>query len=563
MNIVVNKPNYTLEQKAFIAQLAKDYELLLPIAELVCKASDFEIEKVRHFLSEENKPWSYKGIPDIEEAARILAKHIQSKSKIRIIGDFDVDGISSVTLLLIILEELNADVSYDIPNRRLDGYGINNRIVEQCITDGIELIITVDNGVSANDALACANDAGIEVIVTDHHMPPEVLPTAAAIVNPVLKTSTYTNKDLAGVGVVYKLVQALMKELKLKPSENMIQQMYALVALGTICDVMNITGENRDLVKKGLNALNNYNVFPQLKAFAKQASVGSIGFQIGPRLNACGRLDTADIAIGYLLGKNLNQVEYINELNKRRQDMQKEAFERIITRIDDSKNIIIDVAEDVDEGVTGLIANDIKEEFYRPSIIFTKTVNGTYKSSGRSIEEFDLFTHVQKHLDLLDGGGGHSMACGLRASSLEQIQAFKEAMENEVKDLVFPSARNIHNTIKVDSVIDVQKIPLKVLQNQVEKLAPFGKGNPTPTFLIKDVSISLTTRQPKGYIVTDIVLEDYTKSQYKLTLWNDDTMPDIYNGKANIVITPRNDYFTVKCIELLDEVDIQYKVQNW
>ena len=555
VNIKIIEDALTQEQLHIVMEIQATYHFMKPIAQLVAKVNNYDMEKVALFLSDNVKPYPYIGIPDIEKAAKIICEHIHKKSKIRVIGDYDVDGITGASIILTALRALDVDISYYIPNRKRDGYGISPTIVERCKEDGIDLIITVDNGISAIDAVNKANELGIPIIITDHHVPPKVLPTAQALVNPTLESSTYINKDLAGVGVAYKLLQAIMCELKVKPPKPIIDKMYALVAMGTICDVMSLVGENRDLVKKGLHAINEYNAFPQLKHISKQATVGTVGFQIGPRLNACGRLETADIAVEFLTGDSMSQVDKLNDLNKERQRIEKEAYEKIVKRLEgNNKKIIIEVVEDLEEGVTGLIANDLKEHFYRPTIIFTRDFNGKYKSSGRSIDEFDLFTHVQKHLHLLDGGGGHSMACGLKSSTIKQIDDFREAMEKEVEHYEFPTPEEVKANHKVDFSLDMKHTSLSQLQNQLARLAPFGKGNPAPSILFENVDISLTTRIAKGYIITDIYVIDGDNVKRKYTIWGDDTMPESYTGKATFIMTPKNDFIVIKAIQLLDEV---------
>ena len=261
-------PELNTEQEEVVQEIVNRHDLMHEVALVAAKACDYDLVEVSRYLCKTNKPYSYKGLNDVEKAATLLAEHINKKSKIRIIGDYDVDGVTSVSVLYLTLSELKCNVSYYLPNRKLDGYGINEKIVSKCIEDGIELLITVDNGTTAYGAIDLAKQADIDVIVTDHHEVTGPLPNADAVINPHRPDNTYSFQGLAGVGVAYKLVQALFVEMGLRPPTELIQKLYALVAMGTVCDVMELKRENRDLVIKGLQALKG-GAFPHLVEFTK------------------------------------------------------------------------------------------------------------------------------------------------------------------------------------------------------------------------------------------------------------------------------------------------------
>ena len=434
------KKAYNDAEIAVIKETSVAYGLNDFIAAIICERNGFNPKEIDEYISGTNRPKNFVGIKDIEKAVTLIAEAMAKDEKIRIVGDYDVDGVTSTYVLLTVFEALGyKQISHYLPLREKDGYGLNKDIVENAYKDGVKLLITVDNGISAHEATSHAKSLGMTMIVTDHHELPITLPEADAIINPHQSDCAYPYKTLAGVGIAYKLGQALISYFKAKPTPNLIGRIQALVALGTVCDVAPLIGENRHMVKTGLIALNK-GAIPAASTISSKISVGTLGFQIGPRLNACGRLENAETALKFLQCEDFNELypfkARLDSLNKERQDEEMDSLQRIFTKLEkypEIPDIIIEIDEQAHESVVGLVAGKVKEKYYRPTVVFAKTIHGTYKGSGRSIEEYDMFQSFKPHLDLIDGGGGHPMACGLKASTLEQIEAFKKAVNLDSK----------------------------------------------------------------------------------------------------------------------------------
>lgn len=553
--------NLTIEQQQITNDVAATYDLLPFIAARICKACNFDETTIENYIQHRAPLRSYTGLRDAEEAAKVIKEHIDSDSKIRIIGDYDVDGVTSTYLMLLGLNYLLADVDYYLPDRHKDGYGMKPYMVEKAAEDGVKLIITVDNGIVAFDSVERAKELGIDLIITDHHdLKDNIVPDAKAVVDPKRFDCSYPFKQLAGVGVAYKVLQATFSTMGATKIPSYLKlKMYALVALGTVCDGMDLVEENRYLLLRGLDALNK-RAFPQFEEFCKSYSVGTIGFQIGPRLNACGRIHKADDALEFLDidicdAKFQDKVDYLNRLNSERQDMQAKGIEEAKSHLEslqDLPKVIVITLEECDEGVIGLIASDIVKIYKRPAIVFTKTGKDAYKGSGRSPEEFNFYEQLKPYIDLTDGGGGHDSVCGLNASSLEQIKAFDCA----IQDIDFTPPTEItseeHLTYwDVDFIDGAHATDLDALEQQIAIMQPCGNGNVTPKIYLSNVPINIVTRHPKGYTVSDIELSCGDR-KHKYTLWGRDDMPASYGGLANVVIGGSAKGLEVKDIEIPD-----------
>lgn len=533
------KKAYSDKEMAVIQKTSSAYGLYDFISAIICERNSFDEKEIEEYINGTTRPKNFVGIKDIEKAVALISKAMAKNELIRIVGDYDVDGVTSTYVLLTVFEALSyKQISHYLPLREKDGYGLNKDIVENAYRDGVKLLITVDNGISAHEATSHAKALGITMIITDHHELPLTLPEADAIINPHQLDCDYPYKTLAGVGIAYKLGQALMSHFKAKPTPELIGRIQSLVALGTVCDVAPLIGENRHMVKTGLVALNKGGI-PAASVISSKISVGTLGFQIGPRLNACGRLEDAETALRFLQCQDPNELYpfkfRLDNLNKERQDEEMDSLHRIFTKLEkytEIPDIIIEVDEQAHESVVGLVAGKVKEKYYRPTVVFAKTIHGTYKGSGRSIEEYDMFQSFKPYLDLLDGGGGHPMACGLKASNLEQIEAFKKAVNTTSKLTEHDKTPKVY----VDKCIyNAYEYDFDALEKQLKLFLPTGAGNAAPTLLIKDASLKIKTKYAKNYRISEVIAEFGIKS-IASTLWNDDSIPEEGEFVADIAL---------------------------
>ena len=542
---------YSNEQLSIIQEVAKTYDLYDFIAAIICERNNFNLNEIKEYILGTNRPKHFEGLKDIHLAVDIIAKAINNQEKIRVVGDYDVDGVTSTYVLISVFEALHyPHMDHYLPVRETDGYGLNPSIVETAFKDGVKVIITVDNGISANEAVHRAKALGMKVIVTDHHEIPAILPEADAIINPHQVDCAYTYKTLAGVGIAYKLGQALLSHFKVKPSPSIIMRIQALVALGTVCDVAPLIGENRHMVKTGLSALNQ-NALPAATIINSRISVGTLGFQIGPRLNACGRLEDAETALKYLREQDLNVLvnakKHLDDLNKQRQEEEMDSIARVdekVSAITNLPDIIIQIDETAHESVVGLVAGKIKEKYYRPTVVFARTIHGNYKGSGRSIEEYDMFQSFKPFLHLLDGGGGHPMACGLKASTLEQIEAFAKAVNAASNLTDYDKTPKIYVDKYVENALSYDFLKL---ETQLRYFLPCGAGNSAPIILVKNARIAVSTKYAKTYRISEVIAKFGHKS-ISATLWNDEAIPEEGNFTADIALYVNENGWQIKNI---------------
>ncbi len=422
-----------------------------------------------------------------------IRKALESREKIRIYGDYDADGVSSTSLMIGLLRELGADFDYYIPHRQLEGYGLNLPAVEQANQDGVSLMITVDTGISAVEQIAYANELGIDVIVTDHHEPPEILPQALAIINPKKPGCTYPFKSLAGVGVALKLAQALMNRTPI--------ELMQFAAIGTVADLMPLVGENRLIVKLGIEAM-QLTELPGLRALIECAGIEKggidatgIGFGLAPRINASGRLDHARHAVELLTTADDQMAEalafQLDQLNKERQRIVDDILKQALKRLNEnpgtaSKRVTVVAEEGWNVGVVGIVASKLMDKMYRPTVVLSIDPDtGMAKGSARSITGFDMYKALTECADLLDHYGGHQAAAGMTLAR-EHIPAF-EAKLNELAEQWLNEEDYIPVT-EADLTCEVQDITLNTIE-QLAALAPFGMGNASPRFIIKQAKL--------------------------------------------------------------------------
>jgi len=433
---------------------------------------------------------------DMGKAVTRIKRALEQKERILVYGDYDVDGIASSSILVTELRKKGGIVQYYIPNRLTEGYGLNKEAIKNAIDQNIDLIITVDCGINSYEEVRMANNAGIDVIITDHHEPQDKLPEAVAVINPKRRDCNYPFKELAGVGVAFKLIQALSYNGKWDKELN---DYLALTAIGTVADIMPLRDENRIIVKHGLkNIVTTRNL--GLNTLIQQAGLGDgeintghVGFVIGPRLNAAGRLGNASDAIELFLTHDyeraLKIVNKLENLNKERQHIESmilKGAEKLVEEINlDKETIIVLHSEEWHEGVIGIVASKITEKFNRPTILFALKED-VGKGSGRSIAAFNLFENLCKCKTLLEKFGGHELAAGLTIKP-ENISIFREKINREASKIL--KSRDLIPEIIIDAVIPFGAISYK-LATDLERLKPFGPGNPKPLFLINNLPIT-------------------------------------------------------------------------
>ena len=482
----------TNEEK--VEELQEKYKLNRLLSILLTNREITEETEITKFLNPKRSDfYDPFGMPDMEKAVERILKAIENKEQIIIYGDYDVDGITSVTVLKSFLEERGIQVNVYIPNRLNEGYGLNKTAMEEIAKQGNKLMITVDCGITAVEEVEYAKKFGIETIITDHHEPAEELPKAIAVVDAKRKDNKYEYRNLAGVGVVFKLIQALSIKLELDQKEYL--KYLDIVCVGTISDIVPLTDENRVIVKLGLKLVEqtkNLGLKEILQScgYSKINST-TISFGVAPRINACGRMGHQEEALNLLLSKEENEVkeltQKINEYNKTRQEIEKNIYNEAVEQIEkeglDTKNTIVVSGKGWHHGVIGIVSSKITELYFKPSILLCEE-DGECKGSGRSIPGFDLHEALMECNDTIDKFGGHAMAVGININK-EKIEEFKEKFEKIAKekevDKIIPIL-NLDAEIKLDDVN-------KEMVDSLKELEPFGEANKMPIFAFRNLKI--------------------------------------------------------------------------
>ena len=467
---------------------AKKLGLEASVANLVYQRGIQTEEALRDFLEPSldqlHDPYE---LHDMDKAVTRIRQAIENYEQILIYGDYDADGMTSASIVKEALEQLGAECQVYLPNRFTDGYGPNASVYKYFIENqGISLIVTVDNGVAGHEAIELAQSMGVDVIVTDHHSMPEVLPDAYAIIHPEHPEADYPFKHLAGCGVAFKLATALLEEVQV--------ELLDLVAIGTIADMVSWTGENRILVKYGLSVLKNTQRIGLQELFKiagiqeNEVDEETVGFQIAPRLNALGRLDDPNPAIELLTGFDEEEARdialMINQKNEERKEIVQKIYDEAKTMVDLNKPVQVLAGEGWNPGVLGIVAGRLLEELHQPVIVLN-IENDLAKGSARSIEAVDIFEALDPHRDLFVAFGGHAGAAGmtLEASKLEALsQVLVAYIEDNQVDL------STKNELFLDEELSLPDLTLEPLKN-FEKLAPFGMDNKKPVFYLKDFKV--------------------------------------------------------------------------
>lgn len=446
-------------------------------------------------------------LPDYEAAKNAILGAKERKERIFIHGDYDVDGVTSAALFSRFLRKIDCDVVTHVPHRMKEGYGIHSSAVDAARASGAKLFLTCDCGVSAVEQVAMAREFGMDVVVTDHHSIGHELPNANAVINPHREDSVYPFHELSGVGVAFKLCEGLTDELGV--NKHAFYRAYLdLAALGTIADVMPLSGENRIIAKFGLQQLGETKK-PGLKALMQVAEIKPgtalnayhVGFLLGPRLNAAGRIDDAAMALKLLLetedGPAITLAQEIDKINTERREEQNRILQEAIALVEEQeaqhRNVIVIAKEDWHSGVIGIVAGRLVELFRRPTFVFTMTEDGHCKGSARSIPNFHLANAIRAYPELMSGGG-HAMAAGCSFPQ-DKLQEVSDALHTYAGGLL--TEEDFIFALRVDAEVTSSEINRKSVE-ELQKMEPFGCDNPKPQFLIRDAELAQikTTRNP-------------------------------------------------------------------
>ena len=489
-------------KKTDFQKIGSEFGIDPVIARLIRNRDIQDMKEIRSYLygtlAEIPSPWKMK---DMERAVQILQKKITQKKKIRIIGDYDIDGVTATCILLKGLKRLNANVDTYIPDRVKDGYGMHEQLIDKALEDGIDTILTCDNGIAAAAEIEYAKKEGLTVIVTDHHDIPFrdtedgriwIIPKADAVVNPKQNDCLYPNKNICGAVVAWKLIWALYERLGIDSDE--IWDFLELAAIATVGDVMDLQGENRIIVKEGLKKLSSTS-FEGLKALicvnnleGAEITAYHVGFVIGPCINASGRLDTAARSLELLLADNMEDAmklaDDLYDLNQSRKAMTEQGKEQAIQSIEENNlgkdRVLVVYLPDCHESLAGIIAGRIREAYNKPVFVLTKGADGV-KGSGRSIEAYSMYEELVKCSDLLTQFGGHPMAAGL---SMEEKNV--ELFRRRLNDNCTLTEQDLIPKIMIDVPMPISYLSKK-LTEQLKVLEPFGKGNSKPLFAQKNL----------------------------------------------------------------------------
>jgi len=464
------------------------------LAQILINRGIHTLEEAEKFLQADLKylldPYSFS---DMHGAVELIKKAARNRQKIMIFGDYDVDGLTAITLLKNTLAKIGIDATHYIPHRIKEGYGLNKNTLHFAKQKGVKLLVTVDCGTNNNEQIKELRGSGIEVIVTDHHEPldKETHCSASAVINPKIKNASYKYRDLSGVGVAYKLCQALTGKL--------LREDLDLVCLGTIADVCPLTGENHIMVKEGLLNLSKTRR-PGLKALVESSGIrdkkitsGFVGYILGPRINASGRMDTAETSLSLLMSDNQEEAQRLAKIiethNRQRQKTENKILEEAQDLIDKEINfkehkIIVIAKENWHQGVLGIVASKLADRFYRPTIVISLTED-LCKGSGRSIKSFHLFQALTECKEFLKTFGGHSHAVGFIITK-DNIEGFRKKINNLAKEKLL--LEDLLPSLDIDMELSLSDLNEKIIQ-EFQALEPFGMGNPEPLFYTRNLKL--------------------------------------------------------------------------
>ncbi len=573
-NIMINKSKWMVyAKKADFQAIQKKYGIDQVIARIMRNRDVVSDNEIAMYLNGTravmHDPHLLK---DADKTVEILIRKIKEGKRIRIIGDYDIDGVCSITILYKALRRAGADVDYVVPHRITDGYGINEHLIDNAYAEGIDTIITCDNGIAAIDQIQYGKDKGMTILVTDHHDIPFDLDEqgekrykqsiADAIVDPKQVDCSYPFDKICGAGVAYKVVQILYEELKLPYSD--LEEYIELMAIATVGDVVDLQDENRVVVRYGLaHMAGTANKGIRALVDACELNINElrsyhIGFIIGPCLNASGRLESAKMAVELLLCEDAAQAriqaEELRALNDERKQMTEDETKKAIELVESTAlmedNVLVVYLEECHESIAGIIAGRLRERFYKPTFVITKAEDGA-KGSGRSIEGYNMFEEISKCASLLTKFGGHPMAAGL-SLPIEHVDAFRK-MLNRQQTL---TEKELQPVVWIDVPMPVGYVTMPLIE-QLKVLEPFGKANEKPIFADKNLTVLTTQLIGKNQNVLKMRLESergyvIDAIMFKVT----EEMLPLVKTKISIVYYPSiNEYKGNK--------NVQFVVQEW
>lgn len=487
-------------KRADFTAIAENYHISPVTARIIRNRDVVETEEIERYLyGTISDLYSPDLLPDMEKAVKILKEKTESGKRIRVVGDYDIDGVCSTYILLTALKETGAFGDYRIPDRIKDGYGINEAIIQQAFEDGVDTILTCDNGIAAVEQIRMAKELGMTVIITDHHdiqkdgMGNDILPAADAVVNPKRSDSRYPYPEICGGMVAYKLMRALYEAfgIPLKKWEEMLE----FAAIATVGDVMKLQDENRIVVKEGLKRIGQTRNLGLLSLIEKNnlnpetLTAYHIGFVIGPCLNAGGRLQTAKTALKLLMAEDPVTADHLagelKDLNEQRKDMTLKGTEEAIAQVEEcfqDDRVLVVFLPDCHESLAGIVAGRLREKFQKPSFVLTRSEEGV-KGSGRSIEAYHMFEGLVEVKDLLTKFGGHPMAAGLSLPE-EHVEEFRRRLNENAR----LTEEDFIRKVWIDVPMPLEYINESLIQ-ELERLEPFGNGNEKPQFAQKDLSV--------------------------------------------------------------------------
>lgn len=565
------------------AKLAQNLGVSEVVAKLLVNRGIYNLDIAKAFL-DSSIDNLYNGLDmlGMSGAVELMKNSINNNEKILIVGDYDVDGVISTYVLYTAISKCGGNVSFHIPDRIKEGYGINESIIKKAREDNIDIIITCDNGIAAIEQVKLAKELGLKVIITDHHDVPfieeneerkYVVPDADFVINPKQENCNYKFDKICGAGVAYKFIECLYKEFNIDKEE--LYDLLQYVAIATVCDVVDLVSENRIIVKEGLKRINNTSnvglraLFKETGLEDKEITVYSLGFVIGPSINASGRLEQAEWALKMLLSHNEIEAkelaEKLNDLNKERQELTKEGLEKAIEIIEKNNmtkdKVLVVYLEDVHESIAGIIAGRVREKYNLPTIILTKAHDGA-KGSGRSIEEYNMFEELLKCKDLLGKFGGHPMAAGMSIPN-ENIDEFRSRLNN----VTTLTDEDIIPKVSIDMGLLLSQINYELI-DQISLLEPYGKANPKPTFGMKKLKVIEAKILGKNRNVLKLKLSDgrlYIEGIYFGDIDSfENSIKDeldeieynkVFNGLSN------NLYLDIICMPEINEFNGNKKVQ--
>jgi single-stranded-DNA-specific exonuclease len=550
------KPNMTL-----VKELTRALNIPQLLAVLLVNRGIVEAETARRFL---DPRLEHLGDPflirDLEKALGRIFDAIDRQEKILIYGDYDVDGTTAVVILHKALTLLGAETSYHIPRRLVDGYGMKSDVIEQAATQGVKLIISVDTGIKAYDVVDKASSLGLDCIITDHHLPEDGLPNAYAVLNPKRSDCPYPDKELSGVGVAFKLVQALFIR---SHKEKLLPPFLKIVAIGTIADVVPLLGENRVFAKLGLEGL-QIPVNAGLRHLIQISGLGGksitssdVGYRLAPRINAVGRMSSGEQAVELFVSTDEERSRLLaaemNQLNRERQQIEDQILkcieERFLLEPELCEDAIIVISgEGWHRGVIGIAATKLTERFHRPALVISCDGNLGF-GSGRGPRHIHLLDAMESCRDLFDRFGGHAQAVGFQIAQ-EKIPELRRRLNQFALSRV--PQQEFEPVLEVDAEIRLSDLD-EALYEQIERLAPFGTGNPQPVFLVRDLAVIAEPRILKGKHLKFRVEQD--GRALDVLGWNmAHFQPLIMQAQGNLTVAfvlTQNDFQQMKTLQLL------------